>query len=196
MGAPISGDVLKDLNQCRNCFIAAHSDILHDTLNAFLEGPPGCTVDYDARMLDALMDQMKQHGLLRPKPAALYRVLIHRQLASTIASFKTQKTILTFPPSLQDVAFIWSLRVQQADYMLFCSWIRSLQRIAGTSNFRIYLQCALEMGQLEWVRYLVSLLSLYLYLSSPLPLWKILICSSLAGREFGLSVPCGGKYLI
>ncbi|KAL4772462.1 hypothetical protein BDW60DRAFT_216475 [Aspergillus nidulans var. acristatus] len=98
MGAPISGDVLEDLNQRRDCFIAAHSDILHDTLNAFLEGPPGCTVDCHARMLDALMDQMKQHGLLRPKPAAPYR---------------------------------------QADYMLFCSWIRSLQRIAGTSNFRI-----------------------------------------------------------
>ncbi|KAL4750621.1 hypothetical protein BDW72DRAFT_203754 [Aspergillus terricola var. indicus] len=88
MGAPISGEVLEDLNQRRDCFIAAHFDILHNTLNALLKGPPECTVDCDARMLDALMDQMKQHGLLRPKPAAPYDGLTHRQLASTIVSFR------------------------------------------------------------------------------------------------------------
>ncbi|CBF84502.1 predicted protein [Aspergillus nidulans FGSC A4] len=141
MGAPISGDVLEDLNQRRNCFIGAHFDVLHNTLNVLLKGPPGCTVDCDSRMLDALMNQMKQHGLLRPKPAAPYSGLTHRQLASTIASFKCpagvdMKTVLTLPPSLQNAAFIWSLRVQQADYVPFCSWTCSLQRIAG---------------QLEWV---------------------------------------------
>ncbi|KAL4813525.1 hypothetical protein BDW67DRAFT_192814 [Aspergillus spinulosporus] len=114
MGAPISDDVIEDLNQRRNCFMAAHFDILHNTLSALLKGPPGCTVDCDARMLDALMDQMKQHGLLRPKPAAPYSGLTHRQLASTIASFKCltgddMKTALNFPFSLQNVAFFWNL---------------------------------------------------------------------------------------
>ncbi|KAJ5523226.1 hypothetical protein N7513_012770 [Penicillium frequentans] len=87
LGLPIPNNVIDTMNDSREKAIESLIVLLHDTRDAFLDGPRGCSFECRSIMYGSLTKHMQSSNLLLPKPEAPFQGLNHEHLVQKAMSF-------------------------------------------------------------------------------------------------------------
>ncbi|KAJ5903149.1 hypothetical protein N7504_005532 [Penicillium tannophilum] len=91
LGLPIPDNIIDTMNQSREKAIESLIVFLHETRDAFLDGPRGCSFECRSIMYGSLTKHMQSSNLLLPKPEAPFPGLNYGHLVQKAMSFTSPK---------------------------------------------------------------------------------------------------------